>query len=202
MKLLLTSAGRYNKNIQEFFISLLPSSIDKCSILMVYYKPDGRMSDYIKEDIDFLSELGCDLRVFDLNEEKFENLEKKFDIIWVCGGNTFFILDRMKKTGVFEFAKKAVLSNESIYFGISAGSIIAGPEIRIAGEAVGDYDENSINLKDLRGLNFTNISVFPHFEEYMKSGVDNFRKKANYPIIEITDDEAVFVEDNKYKIIK
>ena len=202
MKLLLTSAGRYNQKVFDFFLTILPKSIDKCSILMVYYKPDGRMSDYIKEDIDFFSNIGCNLDVFNMYEEKNIDTSKKFDVIWVCGGNTFFILDRMKKTGVFEFAKKAVLSNESIYFGISAGSIIAGPEIRIAGEAVGDYDENSINLKDLRGLNFTNISVFPHFEEYMKSGVDNFRKKANYPIIEITDDEAVFVEDNKYKIIK
>jgi dipeptidase E len=202
MKLLLTSAGRYNKNIFDFFLSILPHSIDKCSILMIYFKPDGGISDYIKEDIKFFKKLNCDLGIFNMYDNKFTKTDKHFDVIWVCGGNTFLILDRMKKTGVFDFIKKSVLEKNSIYFGISAGSIIAGSEIKIAGEAVGDYDENTINLKDLTGFNFTNISTFPHFEKHMKNDIDKFRKKVNYPIIEITDDEAVFIENNDYKIIK
>ncbi|HNV97613.1 MAG TPA: Type 1 glutamine amidotransferase-like domain-containing protein [bacterium] len=202
MKLLLTSAGRYNKNVFDFFLSILPYSIDKCSMLLIYYKPDGGISDYIKEDIDFFQKLKCDLTVFNMYEENFIEFDKKFDIIWICGGNTFHILNKIKKTGIFDFIKKSVLENNSIYFGISAGSIIAGPEIKIAGEAVGDYDENTINLKNLDGFNFTNICVFPHFEKYMKHDIDIFKKKVDYPVLEITDNEAIFIEDNKFIIIK
>jgi peptidase E len=91
--------------------------------------------------------------------------------------------------------------NKTLYFGISAGSIIAGPNIEIASWG-STGDTNDINLKDLTGLKLTKILVFPHFEDYLKGEVDEFRKKVDYPVIELKDSEALFIEGVKNKIIK
>lgn len=198
MKLLLTSAGRYNKNVYDFLLSILPHDIDKCSILIAYYNPDGGISDYIQEDIDFFNNFGCNLEVFNMYKEKIIDTSKKYDVIWVCGGNTFLILDRMKKTGIFDFIKGAVLSDESIYFGISAGSIIAGPNIEVSAP----WDENTIDLKDTNGMNIVDFAVVPHYQNKDKLIVQQLENKLNYKIIKITDNEAVFVDDQGYKIIK
>ena len=78
---------------------------------------------------------------------------------------------------------------------------MAGPDVEIAGWGI-DGDKNKVGLRDLIGFNFTNISIFPHFEEDKhKQEVEEFRKKVNYPVIELTDNQAVFVEGEGYKII-
>lgn len=203
MKLLLTSDGLSTQNLKNFFISILPKESHDCSLLLIYYKLYEEPELYEKYKKEEIKNIGItNVTSFDMHEEKFTNTNCKYDIIWVCGGNTFAILDRMKKTGVFDFIKKSATENNSLYLGVSAGSIIAGKNIKVANEKIGDYDENIIKLKDLSGLNFTNISVFPHFEKYMQEELDKLKKKVDYKIIEITDEEGVFVDNNGYKIIR
>ncbi len=187
MKLFLTSSGLVNKKLSDFFVSILPKEPKGCAVLMAAY-------DQTAEDIEHTIAAQGELRtagiskitIFNLADKVFSGTENKFDVIYVSGGNTFAILDRMKKTGFFDFVKKAV-KEEAIYAGISAGSIIAGQSIEIAGWG-SEGDENEIGLADLSGLGFTDIAIYPHFWEEEKDEVDQFKKKADYPVVEITDD--------------
>jgi peptidase E len=201
MRLLLTSAGLSNKKISDFFVSIIKKDIKQCSVFMIAYIQNNEEEFYLNEAKKQLIDIGIDdIDYFNLKNDKFIS-SKKYDVVYICGGNTYAILDRIRVTGVDIFLKDSVTNNNSLYLGVSAGSIIAGPDIDIAGwGSIGDT--NDIELKNLTGLRFTNISIFPHFEEYLKSEVNEFRKKVEYPVIEITNDEAIFVEGVGYKIIK
>ncbi|MBU1255392.1 Type 1 glutamine amidotransferase-like domain-containing protein [Patescibacteria group bacterium] len=119
--------------------------------------------------------------------------------MYVCGGNTYYILKRFRETGLDKIVIELV-NQGKIYIGVSAGSVMAGPNIEIAGWGE-DGDKNDVNLKDLTGFNFTNIAVFSHFEEKNRQEVKEFKKKVNYPVIELTDNQAVFVKGKNYIII-
>lgn len=201
MKLLLTSAGLGNKKVLDFFVSILPKTARDCSVLMVAYVQNDNEQFYINESKKELINLGIkNITFFNLKENNFE-LRNNFDVIYVCGGNTFAILNRMRVIGIDKFITDSVKNNDVIYFGVSAGSIIAGPNIEIAGFG-SEGDVNEVNLNDLTGFGLTNISIFPHFKEHLKQEVDDFKSKVDYPILALTDEEAVFVNDSQEQIIK
>jgi peptidase E len=200
MKLLLTSVGLVNKKLGDFFVSILPKKPEDCSVLMIACDQTPEDFKYTKEAQEELRVLGIRLMdFFNLRDGKYDNV-KIFDVIYVCGGNTFLILDRMKKTGVFDFVSDAVKNKETIYVGISAGSIIAGKSIKSAGWG-SQGDKNEIGLTDFSGLGFTNIAIYPHFYPELKKEIDEFRKKVDYPVIEIADYQAVYIQESGYEII-
>src|SRR3989344_8897218 len=67
-----------------------------------------------------------------------------YDAMYVCGGNTFYLLSEVRRTG---FDKKIIdfINSGKVYIGESAGSIIVGPHILMAAP----FDPNEINLKDI-----------------------------------------------------
>jgi len=200
MKLLLTSSGLRNKIVSDFFISILGKKPKECSVLIIAYVQNDEEQFYISESKKELLDLGIkNISFLNLKEDVFEN-QNDFDVIYVCGGNTFAILNRMRILSMDKFIINSI-NKSSVYFGISAGSIIAGPNIEIAGFG-SEGDINEIGLKNLSGLNLTNISIFPHYRDDLKSEVDIFRSRADYPVVALKDGEAIFVEDSGYQIIK
>ena len=200
MKLLLTSTGLKNKKVSDFFVSILPKIVEDCSVLMIAYAQNDNEQFYVNESKKELTNLGIkNITFFNLKESNFE-FRNNFDVIYVCGGNTFSILNRMRIVGIDKFIVNSVKNNNALYFGVSAGSIISGTNIEIAGFG-SEGDINEVNLNDLIGFGFTNISIFPHFKEHLKKEVDGFKNKVNYPVIALTDEEAVFVEDSHHQII-
>lgn len=202
MKLLLTSTGLGNKKIRDFFIAVLPRAPEECSVLMAAYAQNEYVeSIYANESKNELMVLGINrIFVFNLNEEKFDDAGMMYDVIYVCGGNTFAILDRMRKTGIDGYIKKAVMAGVSFYVGVSAGSIIAGPNILTAGWG-SEADGNFVGLSDLTGLQLTNVSVLPHLKFAYEARLKELAKSVDYPVIGLTDEEALLVEDSDVKKI-
>ncbi len=199
MKLLLTSTGLINENIKKFFVSQFDRLDNKTACVIT----SGRTKEeqfYIDESIKELSDLG--ITVTELNIAKNDNFPNlpEFDIYYVCGGNTFYILDRMRKTGIDKVLIDAV-KNGKFYLGVSAGSIIAGPNIEISGWGEAG-DSNDVNLADLTGFGLVSYLITPHYTEKEKSDIESFKeKRKGESVIELTDDQAIFVEDGNYKFI-
>jgi len=196
MKLLLTSAGLANEKVKNFFISQFDRLDNKTACIIT----SGRNAEeqfYIEGSIKELEDLGIKVIEFSIaKHESFVNFPL-YDIYYVCGGNTFYILDRMRKTGVDKILIDAVKKGK-FYLGVSAGSIIPGPDIKAAGLG----DPNDVNLSDLTGLKMTNLIITPHYNQKEESDVEKFKeKRKGETIIAITDDQAVFIEDGNYKII-
>ena len=195
MKLLLTSAGLKNQKIRDFFVA----QFDKLDNKMACIITSGRSEEeqfYIDQSLREMSDLGIGVTEVNIaKNDSFSDLPD-FDIYYVCGGNTFYILDRMRKTGMDKILIEAVKKGK-FYLGVSAGSIIPGPDIEIAGWGDGG-DPNDVNLRDLTGLGLVPYLIAPHYTETEKADVADFAKKRkDEPVIALTDDQAIFVADGK-----
>ena len=196
-KLLLTSAGFVNPETVEVLMKEIPKQAEWCKVLMISYTQNKIEESYVFASKKELESLGFkNIQVVNLcNVSKLEQV----DIIYVCGGNTFAILQRMKEIGLDKFIIEAV-NKGVLYIGVSAGSIIAGKNIEIAGWG-SEGDRNDVELRDLSGLGFTDVAVFPHYKISQKDEVQEFKKKVTYPVIEITDNQMVIVKGEKIKKI-
>lgn len=130
---------------------------------------------YVDEAVEILENFGARLRRLDVScaqslavpvsekDELFCNDEilsaiSQCDIIYVSGGNTFYLLNELRKSCAAQAIKNAVKAGK-IYIGESAGAIVAAPDTRYATL----MDENSAKTSDFTGLNLVDFYVVPHF---------------------------------------
>ncbi|WP_103644761.1 Type 1 glutamine amidotransferase-like domain-containing protein [Campylobacter concisus] len=130
---------------------------------------------YVDEAVEILENFGARLRHLDVScaqslavpvSEKDElscndeilSAISQCDIIYVSGGNTFYLLNELRKSRAAQAIKNAVKAGK-IYIGESAGAIVAAPDTRYATL----MDENSQNMSDFTGLNLVDVYVVPHF---------------------------------------
>lgn len=200
MRLFLTSAGFLNKQVADLFLKDLDKTPDKAEIFMVADAQTQEEKYYIEESKKELVKMGIkNISIFNLDKKIIMDEVSNFDAIYVCGGNTYSIMKKFRETGLDKIVKRLVNSGK-IYIGVSAGSIIAGPDIEIAGWGM-DGDLNEVGLQDLTGLNLVKFAIFPHFEIKHEQEVVEFKQKVSYPVIELSDQQAVYVEKGSYKII-
>ena len=131
---------------------------------------------YVDEAVEILENFGAKLRHLDVScaknsaalvseqDEPFCDDEilaaiSQCDIIYVSGGNTFYLLNELRKSRIWQAIKNAVKAGK-IYIGESAGAIVAAPDTRYATL----MDENSTNTSDFTGLNLVDFYVVLHFD--------------------------------------
>jgi dipeptidase E len=194
MKLFLTSNALENEKVAVYFKTIFADrGMKDLSVLLITVQDSESDAFYLEKTMKELNDVGVvDIDIFKLRTEKFDS-KREYDLIYVCGGNTFIYLDRIRKTGLDKFIIDNVKSGRSVYVGASAGSIIAGPDIEICGYG-NCGDPNDIGLKDLRGLNLINLVIYPHFTEDLREELEEFKKEHNLNILELRDDQAVYLD--------
>lgn len=201
MKLILTSSGF---DIKDEIIRLLPKppSQLKLAHIITASNPEPDKS-YVKKDKNIMVKLGFTVQDIDIegkNEKQLERILNKFDIICVQGGNTFYLLKYVKLSG-FDKVVKKLIDQGKIYIGISAGSYIACPTIEQAFWKHKYMDRKRFNLKDVTALNLVPFLISAHFVEKYRKPVILGAKSCEYPVVALYDTQAVFVENNKWRII-
>jgi len=212
MKLLLTSNGLTSVKLVNEFKTLITKPLNKLKILMITTGPENKndkerkikIADYVLDFEKPLIKAGIPKDNFTIlfMSEPFGVDLNNFDIIFVCGGNTFVYLYLIKKLGL-DIKIKNFIKKGGLYIGVSAGSIIAGPDIKIASFGL-NHDENIVKIKDLKGLELVNFTLFPHADKDDKKIMNNNIKKANleYNCLILNDGEGVSVINNNIKEIK
>ncbi|HLD04600.1 MAG TPA: Type 1 glutamine amidotransferase-like domain-containing protein [Candidatus Nanoarchaeia archaeon] len=199
--LFLTSAG-LPPETRASFIKLLPKKPKDCKVAFIPTAADPEEDQaYTQVMIQELKELGFQVEEVDLKSCQLEELFGRLsfcDIIYVNGGNTFYLLDWVRKSGFDRFIEP-LLNMGKIYVGVSAGSIIAGPTIEVASWK--GYDKNEVYLKDLSGLDLVPFSIFAHLDEKWKSMVGFESKKLKEPLVALTDQQAIVVQKGKYQLV-
>ena len=207
MKLLLTSMGwEKNLKIRKEFLKLTNK---KPFEIVIFFVTTATKKDkdwkYVKFHIKELKKIGINeknIKIFSLNKKIKPSDLKNVNIIYVCGGNTFYYLDKMRKTGLDKKIKELV-KNGVGYFGMSAGSIVTGPKINIASIGmVIPGDKNDIKLKNLTGLELTNIIIYPHYIKQEKIIVKKFEKENKCKVLRLTDKQALLIRGKIKRIIK
>jgi len=201
MKLFLTSAGIVPE-VTKDFIELLNKDPKSARLVFVPNAADHEPDKlYVEEDKKRLASLGFDFKTVDLKNENQISLDEKFnnaDIVFVEGGNTFYLLDLVKKSG-FDKSVKKFLERGGVYVGVSAGSIIAGPNIEPAGWKYAD--KNIVGLNDLAAMGLVSFAIAPHIDNSNIEEVKREAAKVCYPVIALADEQAVLVDGNRVEII-
>ncbi len=202
MKLLLTSSGINSKRLRNEFVRLTNNILEtKVLVAHTAQKPEHYIFVHqVGQELAKAGILHPNIYYFNMIDQNNTPELENYNVVYICGGNTYLILDRMRKTGLanalYEFVRRG-----GIYVGVSAGSIIAGKSIEIAGWG-SEPDSNNINLRDLNGLGFTEIAVFPHYKNSLRNEIKEFRRKVNYPIETIKDKEAILIDEKEIRKIK
>ena len=202
MKLFLSSSG-LNEFTKKYFLELVGK---KSEDILVGFIPTAsdveERKDYVEYDLNYLKQNKISSKIIDLKNENEQSLYEKFsdvDVIMVEGGNTFYLLDWMRKSGFDKIINK-LLDEGKIYFGISASSYVACPTIEAA--TWKRADRNVINLKDLAGLNLVPFIISAHYnKEKYKQAVEDGAKTTKLPLVVLNDKQAIVVQDDKYKLV-
>ena len=151
------------------------------------------------EDFDYEVEK-FDVSVF--SEEIVKEKLSEAKIVFISGGNTFYLLQELKRKNLTSYLKERI-ENGLLYIGESAGSVIAAPDIEYA--SVIDDKTVATELDDYTGLNLVDFYIVPHFEEepFVESSrntVELYKDKLDLKLI--NNKEAILVENNNFTIIK
>jgi peptidase E len=194
--LLLTSSGMSGS--REYIMAILPKPAEDIRVAHIItaskYKEDNRIG--VERNRQIMIESGFNVEEIDIEGKNYEQLLKKlseFDIIFVNGGNTFYLLKHMRACNFKKIMKK-LFRKGIIYIGESAGSIVAGKNIEIA-KWLGDENIVHMSYLNFSGLNFVPFNIMVHFDlergEIIKKKIPNPKKRKNLKII--TDQQAIFV---------
>ena len=150
-------------------------------------------------------DFGYEVENFDVSVFSEEIAKEKLSeakIVFISGGNTFYLLQELKRKNLITYLKERI-ENGLLYIGESAGSVIAAPDIEYA--SVIDDKTVATELDDYAGLNLIDFYIVPHFEEepFVESSrktVELYKDKLDLKLI--NNKEAILVENNNFTIIK
>ena len=151
-------------------------------------------SEFKDEALALLEKLKMTVTIIDLNQPNFKEQIKVSDIIFVAGGNTFYLLQELRRSGADQLIEEHINSGK-LYIGESAGSIIMAPDIDYIKEM--DEPEKASQLKSTAAFNFVDIYPLPHMDnEYMKEAAQIILEKYqdNLPLHPLNDDEVILVK--------
>lgn len=159
---------------------------------------------FVERDRKKLVELGYKVEDYDIKGKEVGKILKKLkdtDVIFVAGGNPFYLLEQARKTG-FDQAVKKLYDEEIIYVGSSAGAVILGPSL----EPIKSLDDPSKgpNLKSFLGLNLIPFVPLPHFDnkKYRPACEKIIRRyKTKFKFLPIGDRQAVIVEGRGVRLV-
>lgn len=160
---------------------------------------------YVKADRNALLKLGFIVEELDVSIEKTVAIQEKIetcDCVFVEGGNTFFLLQELKRSGADKMILEHIQKNK-MYIGASAGSMIMSKNIEYA-----KHMDDLAYAPELKGnyssLGAINFCIVPHYQNVpFKNAVDKIIKEYSnclqlYPI---SNNQAIVVDGDKIESI-
>jgi len=198
-KLILSSNGIANQDIYDAFVSQLAHPLNKVKLLYIPLALQETFSPQCLiaalSTVQNLTELGIAQENIHWLDEA--NLHEDYDAIYVSGGNTFYLMDQINRRNLREPLTRMVDSG-AVWFGVSAGSIIACPDITIASP----FDDNrTVRLKSMKGLGFHNEVITPHFQYKDPNVIEALAHQIPYRVQRVCDGQAYVVVNGKPKLI-
>lgn len=191
--------------VSELLLPLLPKKPNELRLAFIPTAADPyKVKPWFYGDKMKLKLMGfqmIDVDIKNKSREQLENELKDINIIFVSGGNTYYLLEKAQESGFIELVKKLI--NEGvIYIGSSAGSALACSTI----EHIEDFDDKSItHLTIFNGLRFTEKLILPHFgEEKYKSKFENIIERwrnKKYDVLPLRNDQALIIQGNREEVV-
>jgi dipeptidase E len=211
MRLLLTSAGIKNASIHDALAGLLGKPIAESSALCIptalYAMPGGAAAAWrlINGRAGTpLCEVGWkSLGVLELtalpsiDAEQWVPMVQGTDALLVGGGDPLYLCYWMRQSGLADLLPSL---HEAVYVGVSAGSMIMGPQV---GE---EFVEWKPPTGDDRTLGLVDFSMFPHVDheslpDNSMANAEKWAAKLSAPGYAIDDQTAIKVTDGAVDVV-
>ena len=158
---------------------------------------------YVGSARKLFQKMGSKLTELDISKEKYSTIKSTFeetDIIYFTGGNSFYLIDQLRKSEADELLKKE-LTKGKLMIGESAGAIICASTISYI-EQMDEKPEDYSQVDD-KGLNIIDFYVLPHyltapFKKVTEKILDDF---SDLNICPINNHQAIIMNDKSSKVI-
>lgn len=201
-RLFLTSSGIHEETL-PYLRRLLNESI-RNTIVGVVIVPGSNYKEQVqaRSTIQHLKDIGFTAqRIMDLSDLNFSSLNgplKRIDMLYVNSSNTFELMHLIRKSGLGRHLRNNY--SHIVYCGASAGSLVAGPSIEIAGWKP-YQDKNRVGMKDFNGINIVDFAVAPHFRPGGEDLLAQQYQRVKYPVVAISDTQAIVVNGRFYTVV-
>lgn len=179
----------FEKNVKGKRVTFIPtaSNVEK----VVFYVNQGRAA---------LEEMGLIIDELELSTANAKDIHTKIknnDFIYVTGGNTFYLLQELKRTGADKLIIDAIDSGK-LYIGESAGAIIVSANIAYVQGM--DNIKKAPNIENLDALGLVEFYAVPHytnspFKKIVQKIIDTYSSTLN--LIPISNKDAILVHNNE-----
>ena len=160
--------------------------------------------DYVDEAKEAFAKMGFTVQILDVSKASEAEAKAKIgaaQVLYVSGGNTFYLLQELKKKQLLSLIKEQI-ADGMIYVGESAGAIITAKDI--------DYnkimDDKAVakELNDTEALSEVDFYVLPHlgeepFVESSQATLDTYSDQLN--LLPLNNRQAVLMEDEEVKVL-
>src|SRR3989338_1674189 len=199
IKLLLLSTARFLINHSSVF----GKPLNEYKMLHIITASKGVTNlAYLERNQKFFDEQGCARTEYDLdgkNEDNIQEQLKKHDLVYLEGGNTFYLMKSIRESG-FEKVLKEFLPKGVVYMGGSAGSYVACPSIEMSLWRHQDKYEH-YGVTDMTGMGLVPFMLSVHYKPEYADILRLNIPKLKYPVRILTDEQAISVIDDTYKLI-
>ena len=158
---------------------------------------------YVKAGRKSLEKLGFIVDELEISTASSEEIASKIqgnDVIYISGGNTFFLLQELKRTGADVLIKEQIKLGK-LYIGESAGSVIAAPSVSYMQDM--DNASSAKDLDSFDALSAVDFYPIPHYTNFpfAKVAAQMVHKYADLPICPISNREVILVEKGEKRVV-
>ncbi|OOF32794.1 Type 1 glutamine amidotransferase-like domain-containing protein [Salinivibrio costicola] len=180
---------------------------EKCAGKAVTFIPTASLVEDVKFYVDAgkkaLEERGIivdELEISTATKEKIDSTLKNNDYIYVTGGNTFFLLQELQRTGADTVISEQINLGK-MYIGESAGSIVLSRNIEYVKE-MDDFTAAS-NIGTFLSLGMIDFYPVPHhtnfpFKESVEKIISIFEEEID--LCPISNTQAIAIHGDKFEV--
>lgn len=186
--LFITANGLYHQEVHNAFKDMLGQDVShlRACIITTADKDYKNKNHHAVNTQKILIDMG--VTIVDLVDIEFEDPQKlaKYDLIYINGGNPFYLLNQFRITETDKLLSN--LRGSSYIVGHSAGAAVLGTTIEHA--MILHPEWNELSLTELSGLNMIDGVILPHSNRYSK-----FDPR-------VMDMNPILLEDDKYILFR
>lgn len=159
---------------------------------------------YVKAGRKSLEKMGLIIDELDISSATTDEIMTKLqtnDFIYVTGGNTFFLLQELKKSGADKLIEERILTGKT-YIGESAGAMILSPNIEYV--KLMDSIEKAPDLQNFSSLGMVDFYPVPHYTNFpFVKSVEKIiaQYQGILELYPITNAQAISVENKNVKVL-
>jgi dipeptidase E len=161
--------------------------------------PEERCTTEVAKCVETFKSYGFTTSILDLtiaDKQTIEDTLKDKDLVWVMGGNTFYLNLYLHTSGFSEVIKKR-LDNGLVYGGESAGAVVVGSTLHGVEHLDDPKDAPEVNWD---GLQLVDSGIIPHwgyekYGEYLEKAKQEMEKFTK--VVTIDNDKALVINGSE-----